>query len=457
MKNNHLYTLAVAIIVLLAACEKETAPTDISHLYMAGGATTIFDVTSNAFSTPAPNLTQENLDEHLVGDATFEQEFVTDPAEVNAGLGPVFNNTSCIACHSKDGRAFPPQHGSDLSGLLIRLSIPGTDANGGPNPAPNFGGQLQTRANFGVEAESDIEVSFEDHIVNFPDGSSVMLEKPVYTIVNPYTTLPSDLMQSSRIAPPVFGLGLLEAIPESAILANADPDDTNNDGISGKPNYGYNVLTQQRELGRFGWKATEPTALQQTAGAYNQDMGVTSYVFPEESSEGQSNGTTHDGLMDITDDVLDVTNFYVQTLAVPAPRDLDDPTVIRGYELFTKELQCASCHIPSFTTGSAVIDELANQKIYAYTDMLLHDMGEALADNRPDYDADGREWRTAPLWGIGLTALVNGHTRFLHDGRARNLEEAVLWHGGEAEKARNDYWALSKADKEAVIAFLQAL
>ena len=261
--------------------------------------------------------------------------------------------------------------------------------------------------------------------------------------------MPSNAMFSPRLAPPVFGLGLLEAIPETDILTKQDIGDFDNDGISGKANYVWDPETQTTKLGRFGWKASAPSVLVQTAGAYNNDMGVTSPLFPIESSYGQLNGelTLNDD-PEISQKILDEATFYCRTLAVPAARDLDDVDVVAGYQVF-KDLKCTSCHTPRHVTGTFPgIQEISNQTIYPYTDMLLHDMGDELADGRSDFLANGREWKTRPLWGIGLTELVNGHTDFLHDGRAKNIEEAILWHGGEAEKSKNNYTKLSLEKRE---------
>ena len=259
------------------------------------------------------------------------------------------------------------------------------------------------------------------------------------------------------MAPPVFGLGLLEAVDESEIIKYADENDANGDGISGKPNYVWNVIKGTHTLGRFGWKANNPTVLQQTAGAYNEDMGITSYVFPEESSKGQAQYDNRNDDPEIPDSILRAVSFYVQTLAVPVRRSADDATVLQGKKLFN-DAKCGSCHRPAMQTGVRVdFPEVSNQRIFPYTDLLLHDMGEGLADHRPDFDANGSEWRTAPLWGIGLTQKVNGHNFYLHDGRARSLQEAILWHGGEAETAKNAFKNMSKNDRLALIKFLQSL
>lgn len=443
--------LGLTIFSILNSCAKD-APIQTwynADEYAAGGATTLYEATSAAFSTPAPNLDATAFDKHMRGDLTFEAIFVTAPATNNAGLGPIYNDVSCISCHTLDGRGDKPS--------VFRVSIPGTDEHGGPLAVPGFGLQLQDKAIFGVLPEGKVMVSYLEKFYQYPDGTTYSLLQPVYTLTDTYMPLPPATMLSVRAAPPVFGLGLLEAIREADILAKADEWDANGDGISGKVNYVWDQASGSMKIGRFGWKANQPHLDQQTAGAFNGDMGITSPLFSLESTFGQ---IQHDDLPDdpeINADYVDVTSFYTKTLAVPAPRNLDDPQVMLGKQLFF-QIGCESCHTQQWTTGILPgIPEVSNQAIFPYTDMLLHDMGAGLADNRPDYQATGSEWKTRPLWGIGLTALANGHTRFLHDARARNLEEAILWHGGEATSAIDNFKHLSKVEREALIAFLTAL
>ncbi|MCB9305983.1 MAG: c-type cytochrome [Lewinellaceae bacterium] len=447
-----------ALLLFSPACkDNDDMPVVDEQAYYAGGATTVFGEYSQVFQQPASNLSSQEVADHFKADANFEAIFVTAPATIQGGLGPLFNQNSCASCHIRNGRANFPDLPNDQGGLLFRLSLPGTGSFGEPLDIPGFGGQLQTKAVFGIQAEGKVDVQFTDEVLQFLDGETAVLHKPVYILTDPYTTFPAGGLMSPRIAPPVFGLGLLEAIPESAILMHADENDGDGDGISGKPNYVWDAVAQQVALGRFGWKAGQPTLLQQSAAAYNGDMGVTTTLFPSENCTGQPqcDNLTDDPEVDL--ETLKSTAFYTQSLAVPAPRRLDDPAVQRGKMLFS-DLQCAACHVPSFTTGAhPEYGFLSNQKIYPYTDLLLHDMGEGLADHRGEFKADGREWRTPPLWGIGLTQTVSGHTRFLHDGRARNLMEAILWHGGEAEQARQRVLKLSAADRASLLAFLQSL
>lgn len=461
-RSFYLFGLLVSTIAFFTSCSDNESEDyvnlpSIENRLMAGGETTVFLTSSNAFSTPAANLNGGDLDMHLDGDFQFEAAFVTAPATVNGGIGPIFNNTSCVSCHPKDGRAKFPDNLNSLSGFFLRASMPGEDANGGPMPVPNFGLQIQNQAIFGYEPEANFQVNYTAIVETLADGTEVILQKPDYMLTDAYVAVPSAILLSPRLAPPVFGLGLLEAIPESEILMHQDIEDINQDGISGKANYVYDFVSGTTQIGRFGWKANTATILEQCAGAYLGDMGITSYLFPQETGFGQTNGS--DGLGDdpeITEDILNQVAFYCQTLAVPAPRDLEDESVRRGSLIF-EDLQCASCHVPSMTTSSNTISAISDQTIFPYSDMLLHDMGEGLSDNRPDFLANGNEWKTRPLWGIGLTQVVNGHTDFLHDGRAKNITEAILWHGGEAENAKNMFKNLPTDQREDLLNFVNSL
>jgi len=348
--------------------------------------------------------------------------------------------------------------GGKAESMFLRISVPGVNPQtGGPLPVPGFGTQLFDKAVFGVQPEATFDVSYAEEPGQFSDGMPYSLRRPTYRIIDPYMPLPPDVMMSPRVAPPVFGRGLLEALSEATILSLADEGDSDGDRISGKPNYVWDPVSQTTVLGRFGLKANNPSLLMQSAGAYNGDIGITTSILPVESSHGQAQYDSTADDPELADDILEAVTFYTQTLAVPARRDLDDPKATRGEQLFS-EAKCTGCHTPVLRTGDLPgVPSVSNQTIRPYTDMLLHDMGEGLADHRPDFLADGFEWRTPPLWGIGLTLVVNGHTNFLHDGRARNLTEAILWHGGEAEESREFFRTLPQADREAMLAFLNSL
>jgi CxxC motif-containing protein (DUF1111 family) len=427
---------------------------------LSGGATTVFDVTGEAFSHAAPNLSAASLARHDVGDLGFDEAFVP------GALGPVFDNVSCESCHFEDGRGRPPAQGEEFASMLFRASVPGVMRLGrrsnprgaeAPAPVPGFGSQLQMRAVPGQMAEISASVTYVDSSGTFADGTPFTLQSPRYTLTGVYAALPATLMFSPRVAPVVFGLGLLEAIPQSTIESNADPFDRNRDGISGRANYMEDLVSgQPRAIGRFGWKANTPNLVQQAAAAYNGDMGITSTLFPGESCEEyRAECAAHP--IEVSDSIVAAVGFYTQSLAVPARRNLDDRQVLLGEVLF-RRAGCAGCHLPSVRTGVMPgIPEVSNQQIQPFTDLLLHDMGKALADGRPDFKASGSEWRTPPLWGIGLVQTVNGHSRFLHDGRARSLLEAVLWHGGEAERSRVAVQRFSASERAALVKFLESL
>ncbi len=449
------------LLCLLIACRKEEVPvvafTD--EEIRAGGATTVYSSGPDAYTYPLANLDATQVQRHFQADLAFDQTFVTYPAAQSAGLGPLFNQTSCVSCHVRNGRSeLPRTPGDPRTGFLMRISMPGAGPSGTPLPVPGFGTQLQTKAIFGEQPEGQVSISYIEEVVTFLDGSSATLMAPVYTITDTYIPLPGPVLSSFRNAPPVIGLGLLEAIPPAAILALADEHDSDGDGISGKPNSVPDMHTGEPLLGRFGWKAGSPGLIRQTAEAYHQDMGVTSdFYFPEEHCSDQANCARGIGPgADITRQTVELTAFYPQTLAVPAPRNRHLPEVAAGKTLFYK-IGCVACHIPRHVTGDHEIAALSGQTIYPYTDLLLHDMGAGLADHRPEFAASGSEWRTPPLWGIGLARIVHPGAGFLHDGRARTLEEAILWHGGEAASAKERYRRLSSEERQQLIAFLNAL
>lgn len=452
--------IGIGLVLLLSPSCQDEGPVqpETPESVLAGGTTTIFSSGPDAYTFPLANLDEAGIERHFIADGIFGQQFVSAPAAQFGGIGPLFNQNSCESCHIRNGRGIVPQYeGDPATGLLLRLSIPGQGMYGSIIPVPGFGGQLQPKAMFNVVAEGTMSKTEITQLVTYLSGEQVNLIRPVYRIAHPYIPLPDDLLISPRLAPPIYGLGLLEAIPEADILAHEDESDLDADGISGKANRVWDVLEQRVALGRFGWKAENPTAGQQAADAAHNDMGLTSYYFPEEHCEGQSNCT--DGLqsdLDVDEETTNLFAFYFQTVAVPAPRQYDHPDVVRGRQLF-EEIKCAACHTPKHITGAHPIVSLAYQTIYPYTDLLLHDMGEGLTDDRPTYLATGNEWRTPPLWGIGLTQVVNPKATFLHDGRAATLEEAILWHGGEAETSKEAFRTMSPSDREALLAFLESL
>jgi CxxC motif-containing protein (DUF1111 family) len=459
MKKITIISAIFFLVVRLSMCHKaETFPDGGYDERLSGGAATVFDATSHALTNAVDGLSARDGRVHEIGDQIFEQIFVAPPSPIFTGLGPVFNNIACINCHRNDGGGLPTA-GFSNSGLLMRISQPGTDEFGGPLSVPGFGGQIQDQAVVGAQPEASLNIIYTDLPVTYADGTVVHLRKPDYSLVNPYIALPGTYLLSPRLAPPLIGMGLLEKIPESAILSFVDAGDKNQDGISGKANYIHNPFTNATELGRFGLKANTPSLLVQIATAYQQDMGVTSFVRTDESAAGQSQMSMIHGDVqpELVDSLLNYVNFYVKTLAVPARRNISDPNVQQGATLFS-QINCSGCHRPTVQTGiDQTLPQISNQRIHPYTDLLVHDMGDGLADNRPDYLASGREWRTQPLWGVGLLEKTTGTAYFLHDGRARTLEEAILWHDGEAAKAKQQFLQLSKNDRDNLITFLKSL
>ncbi|MDE1350328.1 c-type cytochrome [Vibrio aestuarianus] len=458
-------------LVFTAALLSLLALPGLADEVKSGGETSTTKTGPNAYSLPAANLPMSKRLDFSVGNSFFRNPWVPAPSSTDArdGLGPLFNTNGCQNCHIKDGRGHPPEkNDTHAVSMLVRLSIPAVTEQHkaiyekeGVIPEPIYGGQLQDFALPDQKAEGKIDINYQEFAVTFVDGTHVMLRKPNLKITElAYGEMHPDTQFSARVAPPMIGLGLLESIADETLLAMADPDDIDGDGISGKVNRVWDVEKQRFALGRFGWKAGQPTLMQQNAAAFNGDLGLTSRLFPKENctdTQTLCQSLPNGGEPEVSDNILDFVEFYSQHLAVPVRRNVDDPQVKMGQSLF-KQVGCESCHRTDLKTAK-VVDRpaLSNQKIAPYSDLLLHDMGEGLADNRPEALANGQEWRTPPLWGIGYTQEVSGHTYFLHDGRARNLMEAILWHGGEAQSAQQQVLKLNVAEREALIAFLNSL
>ncbi|MCS3837517.1 CxxC motif-containing protein (DUF1111 family) [Pseudomonas sp. JAI111] len=440
----------------------------------SGGAATVRKTDQNAFSLPSANLPPSRRVDFSVGNSFFRSPWVIAPSTTTArdGLGPLFNTNACQGCHIKDGRGHPPTPDApNAVSMLVRLSIPDAPAYAkvieqlGVVPEPVYGGQLQDMAVPGVAPEGKVRVDYTSVPVRFKDGTEVELRKPSLNISRlGYGPMHPDTRFSARVAPPMIGLGLLEAIPDEAILANAEAQAKDKNGIAGRPNRVWDDAQQKTVLGRFGWKAGQPNLNQQNVHAFSGDMGLTTSLRPfDDCTDAQTackqapNGNGPEGEPEVSDNILRLVLFYSRNLAVPARRDVNAPEVLAGKNLFF-QAGCQSCHTPKYTTAAnAAEPELANQVIRPYSDLLLHDMGDGLADNRSEFQASGRDWRTPPLWGIGLTQAVSGHTQFLHDGRARNLLEAVLWHGGEAQAAQQQVLSFNAEQRAALLAFLNSL
>lgn len=510
--------LILAFLVGLSSCSnshvkknEELAPVDYENVVLLGGDATSADLepTSHGFRVPIPSLTEDEMEWHLDGDKAFESSFSYDPQYPQYGLGPVFNNHNCISCHNRDGRGSLPvglrfdrwQKLGQNEAIFLRVSIESDDIlqrvpdrenqYKAPVSVPGFSSQLfhlgssWLRDDVPGVGQAEVWVKLERSFFRYPDGKEVELVKPIFKIEKPYDVdvnekgervsriWMDDVRTSPRMGMPMFGLGLLEAVPENTIIDLAKKD-FSIEGVFGKINYVFDIekfvegIDPARSIGRFGLKANTPSVLHQSLGALNGDMGVTNQYFQHESIEGTK-------LMDIycrkqrslcsdknrreveaSDQLSRELVFYSRTLAVPPRRNLESKHVIYGARLFNL-VNCTSCHTPSLKTGDSDVAALANQAIYPFTDMLIHDMGDGLADGRQDFLATGRQWRTRPLWGIGLTQLVNPRAGFLHDGRARTLEEAILWHDGEARHSRDKFVQLNSQQRLDLVAFLRSL
>ena len=362
--------------------------------------------------------------------------------EEQAGkLGPTFIAQSCVACHVNNGRALPPEVGAPMPRTVVKV---GSDSRGTPHP--KLGAALQPNAVTGNADGSATIATYTEIPGKYADGTPFTLRKPQYEFGGE-----KPAAFSARLTPQLVGLGLLEAIDESAVLALADPHDANKDGISGRAQMVVDAANGKLRLGRFGYKAAQPTVRQQIAHAFNNDMGITTTLF------AKLDAATDAGDPELADEDLSHITRYIATLGVSARRDIDDAAALRGEQLFAKA-NCIACHTPSFVTSAFHPHaELRNQRIQPFTDLLLHDMGEGLADTMGEHLATGSEWRTPPLWGIGLTAGVSGGEAYLHDGRARTLEEAILWHGGEGSNAMEAFRTMSATDRADLVKFLKSL
>jgi len=472
--------------VALAGDAAGTAPTTVFNVVepreqLPGGDTTHTGrIDRDAFSHPSANLSLERAMDFHLGNGLFKRLWVSAPASTQAadGLGPLYNARSCQRCHVRDGRGHPPAgQGDNAVSMFLRLSIPPQDDTQRRQlaehklkviPEPNYGTQLQDFAIAGQMAEGRMGISYQEIPVVLDDGERVSLRKPSYRVAElGFGPLHPQVMLSPRVAPPMIGLGLLEAIPAADILALADPDDRDGDGISGRANRVWSAKQQRVMLGRFGWKAGSPGIDEQSQEAFAGDIGIAVPLHPAPGGDctelqtaclqaPNGNSPQYDNL-EAHAQVTDLVAFYARNLAVPARRAPADPEVLAGKQLFY-EAGCIACHRPKYVTAEQPEHpELSGQLIWPYTDLLLHDMGEGLADHRPEGAANGREWRTPPLWGIGLTPTVNGHSFYLHDGRARSLLEAILWHDGEARAARDAVQHMSARQRDLLLRFVESL
>jgi CxxC motif-containing protein (DUF1111 family) len=424
---------------------------------LSGGDFTVMEQGRTAFSTMAPAFPEGGIRDFAHGRTVFNRPWLAAPAQDEhfSGLGPLFNRLSCAACHPRNGGGYAPDNASEpMRTMLVRLSVAGLGPHGGPNPHPSYGDQLNEEGIPGVAGEGRAHLHWHEVRETLPGGLVVRLRRPEIRFSRlAYGPMGKDALTSARIAPPVFGLGLLAAVPEDDILAIAAQN-------GGRPNRVWDAGLGRTVLGRFGWKANQPSVLQQLAGAMLGDMGITSVLFPDQNctpAQTQCRQAAQGPQPEVSASQLLALETYHLGLGVPARRGADDPTVKAGEALFA-ELGCAACHRPALRTGPhPSLAQLANQDIHPYTDLLLHDMGPGLADGRPDFLAGGADWRTAPLWGLGLRRVVEPRAGLLHDGRARTAIEAILWHGGEAKAAADGVRRLAPPKRDALLRFLDSL
>jgi CxxC motif-containing protein (DUF1111 family) len=463
-----LTTSALAFVFASSACALDVDVRD--RLLSApltpdlGGETTRPLATSEAYTFISANAPAQVKPGFTFGNQLFNTIWRPSPGPqpTTDGLGPTFNREACSDCHVNNGRGRPPvEVGAPMESILVRISIPGEDEHGGPTAVPVYGDQLQDRAINGVPPEGRAIMEWEELPGEYGDGTAYSLRKPHIKFEDlAFGPMPDDVMNSPRVANAMIGLGLLEMVPEDLLYALADPDDSDGDGISGKVNVVWDARDQKMAVGKFGWKANVPNLTNQNSGAALGDMGITTPVRPNENCPAGQDACLEVatvGDAEMTAAFLNQINVYSRRLAVPRQRGADLPEVQRGEARFM-EAGCQHCHMPTMETGTDPRgQDLANQTFHPFTDLLLHDMGEGLADGRPDFLASGSEWRTAPLWGIGLTEKVSGHELYLHDGRARGLAEAILWHGGEAEAAKEAFRTMPADGRDDLIAFLNSL
>lgn len=454
--------LVAAAYALAGVAMADLSATNVELLLARSGGDATTDVqTSSAFTQHAEGLDSDALAQFARGNRIFSTPWVEAPASVTHfdGLGPYYTRRSCSGCHVHDGRGRPPEGPADsTAAVVVKLGV--SDAAGTRHPDPRYGGALSERAVQGLAAEGRLVVTWAESEHVYPDGERVALRRPSLRATDlGYGALARDTKLSLRIAPAVIGVGLLETVPDSLLAALADPEDADGDGISGRVSWPQRGGSGPARAGRFGWKAAQPTVGAQVATALNEDMGITSPYRPSTeltSVQRAARKRPSGGRPEIQGAAWQALVNYMRWVAVPARRDLDDPSVRRGAERF-RDAGCVSCHTPTLVTGAADKPALARQVLHPFSDLLLHDMGEQLSDGMPEGAAAASEWRTPPLWGLGLAHTVNGYRFLLHDGRARSPEEAILWHGGEAAKSREAFRALPSASRRDLVRFLDSL
>ena len=494
--------ITVILSFLLIACDAQRAnpteliaPTINAAENNPGGDSSVSYKPFPSFQLPAANINNDQRPDFHAGKALANQPWVKAPTITFArdGLGPIYNARTCLTCHIKGGKGFvPADNKTPLTSTLVRLSIlpefsPLDEVEkiqklktSGHLPHPVYGDQIQSQSislahqlrhsqkpgvlKHDVAPEAYIHINWQEKVFTYPDQSQINLRFPKLDFKYlGYGDMNDGAVFSVRVAPMIHGMGLISLINDDDILALSDENDGNQDGISGRPNQVWNVETQRTEIGRFGLKANKPTLEMIVAGAFTNDLGITNSLEPHQPCTdlqptclNMPNGNDDEGV-ELPDHLLKLVVNFNRNLAPVIRRTPKHKDVLAGRELFYQS-GCHQCHNPSFTTQkSSEFPHLSQQIIWPYSDFLLHDMGPELADNRPDFLATGNEWRTPPLWGIGLLAQVNGMSTLLHDGRARTVEEAILWHGGEAELAKNRFIQLNKQDRERLLKFVNSL
>ena len=455
--------LILVIVFFITSCSENESSTLENPETKSAKTKNYFTNSSgkDAFSKHFSHLSNEEIDIFFLGKSVFKTPWVTAPSITTArdGLGPLFNANTCRNCHPNNGAGVAVKaNGKANFSLLIRLSHKESNNNElikkvGFEPDSTYGAQLSVNGTINTPAEGQFDVKYNSIKAKYLDGTSYELRSPTYHLKNlKYGALDKETVYVPRIGSALIGLGLIEHISDKDILAHEDIADVNKDGISGKANYGFDPESNTTRLGKFTWKASATSVKHQSAGAAHNDMGLSNPLFPlhnctkvQENCLKEAKLSEHE--LDLPAYRLDAVTFYLSNLAIPKQREVGKHK--KGKELFTR-LNCATCHVPSFNTSDGI-------NIKPYSDFLVHDMGEALADGRSEFLASGKEWRTAPLWGMGLYKKVSGEANFLHDGRARSIEEAILWHGGEAEKSKNDFMTLNKKSRTELLDFLNSI
>lgn len=404
-------------------------------------------------------LSDVAIDQFMLGRSFFTVPWVAAPSATTArdGLGPLFNANACTACHrpSRHKQIFDDD---DNRLLVFKLSQPNKHTYGQYDQItptdPTYGSQLAINGIHGVPFEAKTDILWQYSRQTLADGTVINLRKPIPQVSQwQYGKPHSQTRVSLRIAPLLIGVGLLEKIADEDILSAIDSKDSNQDGIFGKVNHTFDIANNRLAIGRFGHKASMPSILMQTADAAFNDMGLTNPLYPNENCTPQQilcikaprSLPTPEGHLDLPMHRLQAIAFYLENLK--APENISSTKQHQGQALF-KDLQCATCHTPIQKTHDGIVFQ-------PYSNLLLHDMGAELADARPEYDASPQFWRTAPLWGLGAKARAN--IPLLHDGRARNITEAILWHGGEAEQSKQKFSNLDKYQRNSLLDFLDTL